>query len=92
MVFHLNMKKSFVYMLFLHWLIPPDSKSRTSGRLSHGIPQVPQKRGPSELDCFRRALPVYDRQDEIIQTIRENQVVLVLGETGSGKTTQVRTV
>ncbi len=92
MVFHLNMKKSFVYMLFFHWLIPPDSKSRTSGRLSHGIPQVPQKRGPSELDCFRRALPVYDRQEEIIQTIRENQVVLVLGETGSGKTTQVRTV
>ncbi|RXN23652.1 putative ATP-dependent RNA helicase YTHDC2 isoform X1 [Labeo rohita] len=66
-----------------------DSKSRTSGRLSHGISQVPQKRGPSELDCFRRALPVYERQEEIIQTIRENQVVLVLGETGSGKTTQI---
>uniref|UniRef100_A0A8C2L053 RNA helicase n=1 Tax=Cyprinus carpio TaxID=7962 RepID=A0A8C2L053_CYPCA len=62
---------------------------RTSGRLSHGISQVPQKRGPSELDCFRRALPVYERQEEIIQTIRENQVVLVLGETGSGKTTQI---
>uniref|UniRef100_A0A673L0B5 RNA helicase n=1 Tax=Sinocyclocheilus rhinocerous TaxID=307959 RepID=A0A673L0B5_9TELE len=66
-----------------------DSKSRTSGRLSHGISQVPQKRGPSELDCFRRALPVFERQEEIIQTIRENQVVLVLGETGSGKTTQI---
>ncbi|KAK9975451.1 hypothetical protein ABG768_023491 [Culter alburnus] len=66
-----------------------DSKSRTSGRLSHGIPQVPQKRGPSELDCFRRALPVYERQEELVQTIRENQVVLVLGETGSGKTTQI---
>ncbi|ROL53875.1 putative ATP-dependent RNA helicase YTHDC2 [Anabarilius grahami] len=66
-----------------------DSKSRTSGRLTHGIPQVPQKRGPSELDCFRRALPVYERQEELVQTIRENQVVLVLGETGSGKTTQI---
>ncbi|XP_073697034.1 3'-5' RNA helicase YTHDC2-like isoform X1 [Garra rufa] len=66
-----------------------DSKSRTSGRLSHGISQVPQKRGPSELDCFRRVLPVYERQEEIIKTIRENQVVLVLGETGSGKTTQI---
>uniref|UniRef100_A0A671M4S5 RNA helicase n=1 Tax=Sinocyclocheilus anshuiensis TaxID=1608454 RepID=A0A671M4S5_9TELE len=66
-----------------------NSKSRTSGRLSHGISQVPQKRGPSELDCFRRALPVFERQEEIIQTIRENQVVLVLGETGSGKTTQI---
>ncbi|XDV21536.1 hypothetical protein PO909_026624 [Leuciscus waleckii] len=66
-----------------------DSKSRTSGRLSHGIPQVPHIRGPSELDCFRRSLPVYVRQEELVQTIRENQVVLVLGETGSGKTTQI---
>nr|XP_055054283.1 3'-5' RNA helicase YTHDC2 isoform X2 [Misgurnus anguillicaudatus] len=66
-----------------------DGKSRTSGRLSHGISQVPQKRGPSELDGFRRALPVYERQNEIVQTIKENQVVLVLGETGSGKTTQI---
>ncbi|XP_057177006.1 3'-5' RNA helicase YTHDC2 [Triplophysa rosa] len=66
-----------------------DSKNRTSGRLSHGISQVPQKRSPSELDGFRRALPVYDRQEEIVQTIKGNQVVLVLGETGSGKTTQI---
>ncbi|XP_056099939.1 3'-5' RNA helicase YTHDC2 [Rhinichthys klamathensis goyatoka] len=72
-------------------LASPDTgdKSRTSGRLSHGIPQVPHMRGPSELDCFRRSLPVYERQDELVQTIRENQVVLVLGETGSGKTTQI---
>ncbi|XP_067295893.1 3'-5' RNA helicase YTHDC2 [Pseudorasbora parva] len=66
-----------------------DSKCRTSGRLNHGIPQVPQKRGPSELDSFRKTLPVYARQEELVQTIRENQVVLVLGETGSGKTTQI---
>ncbi|KAA0717455.1 putative ATP-dependent RNA helicase YTHDC2 [Triplophysa tibetana] len=66
-----------------------DSKSRTSGRLSHGISQVPQKRSPSELDGFRRVLPVFERQEEIVQTIKGNQVVLVLGETGSGKTTQI---
>ncbi|XP_051523162.1 3'-5' RNA helicase YTHDC2 isoform X2 [Myxocyprinus asiaticus] len=66
-----------------------DSKNRTSGRLSHGISQVPHRRGLSELDSFRRALPVYELQEEIIQTIKENQVVLVLGETGSGKTTQI---
>lgn len=35
---------------------------------------------------------MYERQEELVQTIRENQVVLVLGETGSGKTTQVRAV
>ncbi|XP_034751396.1 3'-5' RNA helicase YTHDC2 isoform X2 [Etheostoma cragini] len=50
---------------------------------------VPRRRSPSELDSFRRSLPVHERQKEIIQLIRENKVVLVMGETGSGKTTQI---
>ncbi|KAM6985128.1 LOW QUALITY PROTEIN: 3'-5' RNA helicase YTHDC2 [Aplochiton taeniatus] len=64
-------------------------KNRTSGRLNNGIPQVPQPRGPSDLDVFRRSLPVYERQAEIIQVIKDSRVVLVVGETGSGKTTQI---
>ena len=36
----------------------------------------------------RQFLPVYDCRDELLQVIRENQVVVVVGETGSGKTTQ----
>ena len=38
----------------------------------------------------RQFLPVYTVRDELLQVIRENQVVVVVGETGSGKTTQVR--
>lgn len=34
-------------------------------------------------------LPVSERADEIIEAIRNNQVVIVCGETGSGKTTQL---
>ncbi len=34
-------------------------------------------------------LPVSARRDEISQTIREHQVVVICGETGSGKTTQL---
>ncbi|RAV18290.1 ATP-dependent RNA helicase HrpA [Mycolicibacterium sp. GF69] len=34
-------------------------------------------------------LPVSDRRDEIATAINENQVVIVAGETGSGKTTQL---
>ncbi|KAM7393407.1 hypothetical protein PAMA_008186 [Pampus argenteus] len=64
-------------------------KNRTSGRLNNGIPMVPQRRSPSDLDSFRCSLPVHERQEEIVQLIRENKVVLVLGETGSGKTTQI---
>uniref|UniRef100_A0A4W6F8V8 RNA helicase n=1 Tax=Lates calcarifer TaxID=8187 RepID=A0A4W6F8V8_LATCA len=71
--------------------VPADScdRNRASGRLNNGIPMVPRRRNPSELDNFRRSLPVHERQEEIIQLIRENRVVLVVGETGSGKTTQI---
>jgi ATP-dependent helicase HrpA len=34
-------------------------------------------------------LPINQRKDEILATIREHQVVVVAGETGSGKTTQL---
>jgi ATP-dependent helicase HrpA len=34
-------------------------------------------------------LPVSQRKDDIAQAIRENQVVIIAGETGSGKTTQI---
>ncbi|KAM9306788.1 3'-5' RNA helicase YTHDC2 isoform 2-T2 [Pholidichthys leucotaenia] len=64
-------------------------KNRASGRLHSGIPMVPWRRSPSELDSFRRFLPVHEHQEEIVKIIRENRVVLVVGETGSGKTTQI---
>ncbi|MDY6941761.1 MAG: ATP-dependent RNA helicase HrpA [Pseudomonadota bacterium] len=35
------------------------------------------------------ALPVSERRDEIIEAIRSHQVLIVCGETGSGKTTQL---
>ena len=34
-------------------------------------------------------LPITSRKDEIIRTIRDHQVVVLAGETGSGKTTQI---
>ncbi len=34
-------------------------------------------------------LPVSQRRDDIARAIRDNQVVIVAGETGSGKTTQL---
>ena len=40
----------------------------------------------------RGQLPIADSHDEILNAIQQNQVVLIRGETGSGKTTQVSTV
>ena len=35
------------------------------------------------------ALPILDRKDEIVAALRDSQVVIVAGETGSGKSTQL---
>lgn len=37
----------------------------------------------------RRYLPIFTVKDELLQVIRENQIVIIVGETGSGKTTQM---
>lgn len=37
----------------------------------------------------RKTLPAYAARDGVLQMIRDNQVVIVIGETGSGKTTQL---
>ncbi|XVF12264.1 hypothetical protein REPUB_Repub08aG0100600 [Reevesia pubescens] len=38
---------------------------------------------------FRRSLPAYKERDALLNTISQNQVVVVSGETGCGKTTQL---
>ena len=37
----------------------------------------------------RRALPAFAVRDDVLTVVRDNQVVIVVGETGSGKTTQL---
>ena len=37
----------------------------------------------------RRSLPVYAMRDLLIKAIRENNILIIVGETGSGKTTQL---
>ncbi len=55
--------------------------ARRTRRAARIAPPLPPIRYPD--------LPVSDRRDEIADAIRENQVVIVAGETGSGKTTQL---
>ncbi|KAI3406438.2 hypothetical protein KGF56_000919 [Candida oxycetoniae] len=37
----------------------------------------------------RRNLPAFTVKDDVVTTIRDNQVTIIIGETGSGKTTQL---
>ncbi len=73
------------------------SKSGRSGNQRSGNQRSESRR--AEARAARRAamppitypaeLPVSQRRDEIAQAIKENQVVIIAGETGSGKTTQI---
>jgi len=54
----------------------------SSQRLAVRLEKLPKPAYPLEL-------PVSSRRDEIAKAITENQVVIVCGETGSGKTTQL---
>ena len=47
-----------------------------------------EKRAQS-IDETRKSLPIYAFRDEIIAAVAEHQVLIIVGETGSGKTTQI---
>lgn len=50
---------------------------------------VPPATQNPQADSQRRSLPIYAYRQHIIDTIDQNQVVVISGDTGSGKTTQV---
>jgi HrpA-like RNA helicase len=67
-----------------------DAACRVLGRLSSGVAQVPIPATPSpEISQQRAGLPISVLREEVLNTISANQVTIVCGETGSGKTTQV---
>lgn len=53
------------------------------------LPDRPATRIPGLAITYPPDLPVSQRRDDIAAAIRDNQVVIVAGETGSGKTTQL---
>ncbi|WBB69846.1 ATP-dependent RNA helicase HrpA [Micromonospora sp. WMMD812] len=51
--------------------------------------RLAERRAAVPLVTYPAGLPVSERKDEIAAAIRDHQVVIVAGETGSGKTTQL---
>ncbi|KAK1331140.1 hypothetical protein QTO34_009089 [Cnephaeus nilssonii] len=40
----------------------------------------------------RESLPIYKLKEQLVQAVHDNQILIVIGETGSGKTTQITQV
>ncbi|KAG4079462.1 hypothetical protein HA402_005159 [Bradysia odoriphaga] len=47
------------------------------------------ERKKMDIEETKKSLPVYPFRDDLIAAIREHQILIIQGETGSGKTTQI---
>lgn len=48
-----------------------------------------QKKVKMTLDETRKSLPIFPFRDDLLKAVEEHQILIVEGETGSGKTTQI---
>ncbi|KAJ3018695.1 hypothetical protein HKX48_002738 [Thoreauomyces humboldtii] len=59
-------------------------------KLMEGVPQMSEaERKALSMKQVRESLPVYSYRELLLKTVEEYQVLIVVGETGSGKTTQI---
>lgn len=62
---------------------------KIAGWLHRGLEKVQQRQVLHKPAAFPEGLPVSERVDDIREAIENHQVVIIAGETGSGKTTQI---
>ncbi len=67
---------------------PPEKLRRCAEQIAAAAARVAARQAAVPAISYPD-LPVSERRDELAAAIRENQVVVVAGETGSGKTTQL---
>jgi ATP-dependent helicase HrpA len=60
-----------------------------AGQIEAAAARLEVRRAAVPAVSYPEQLPVSQKKDEILATIRDHQVVIVAGETGSGKTTQL---
>lgn len=81
-----------IWMIFQASRVPA-AKRHTRGPSSHALKSLMLRNKESAmfkklLPC-RQELPVFQHQQEILELIHQQNVVVIAGETGSGKSTQI---
>ncbi|AJC57461.1 ATP-dependent RNA helicase HrpA [Streptomyces sp. 769] len=71
----------------------PEARAAVLAEIAAGLDEaelrVAQRRAAMPAVSYPEELPVSQKRDDILAAIRDHQVVIVAGETGSGKTTQI---
>jgi len=88
---YFNFSSSLIAIIPLIW----QGKGQGQGQREDAVQEcfgppivVPVSR-PHEVEKARRDLPIIMMEQEIMEAIYENSIVILCGETGCGKTTQV---
>ncbi|GAB1600938.1 pre-mRNA-splicing factor ATP-dependent RNA helicase DHX16 [Argonauta hians] len=67
--------------------MPGVSRNKSKDTLEPAVSSLDLKK--MSLSETRRSLPIFPFRDDLIQAIHDHQVLIIEGETGSGKTTQI---
>lgn len=78
-------KKEYEYVFDESQFVKFDSDQPLEG----DEPEENHHDSASNISNTRKSLPVYGYRDSFLQAVEANQVLIVVGETGSGKTTQL---
>ncbi|KAJ3185164.1 DEAH-box ATP-dependent RNA helicase prp22 [Geranomyces variabilis] len=68
---------------------PSAAASPTTAYHHHEDPLPPPLPPPPPYPAHRKALPIYTYREDLLESIQTYQVLVVVGDTGSGKTTQL---
>uniref|UniRef100_A0A452SQK6 RNA helicase n=1 Tax=Ursus americanus TaxID=9643 RepID=A0A452SQK6_URSAM len=67
----------------------PEARAPLSPQEPSGPPPPTQAQQKESIQAVRRSLPVFPFREELLAAIADHQVLIIEGETGSGKTTQI---
>jgi ATP-dependent helicase HrpA len=66
-----------------------NSRGRLAQRIDKSVQLLESRKRSVPQVSYPEALPISSRVEDIMVAVRQNQVVIIAGETGSGKTTQI---
>ena len=69
--------------------IKPEQVNRLQSQINASVERRALRQRNIPKPEFEDGLPVIERREEIAKAITDNQVIILSGETGSGKTTQL---
>lgn len=64
-------------------------ESKSESEVEEEEPLTEFEKERKKIHDARRSLPVYPFREDFLKALRDNQVLVIVGETGSGKTTQL---